>query len=64
MNRKLDNLAEAVQSLSDRVDEAESQVEQVEGRTEEATKMLCTYLKQQSSKTWWREKREPRHHSP
>ena len=46
---KLDNLATAVQSLSDCVDEAESRVEQVEGRTEEATETLCTCLKQQRS---------------
>lgn len=38
-----------MQSLSDRLDEAESWVEQVEGWTEEATETLCTYLKQQRS---------------
>ena len=47
VNGKLDNLATAVQSLSDRVDEAETRVEQVEGWTEEATETLCMYIKQQ-----------------
>lgn len=49
VNGKLDNLVTAVQSLSDRVDELEPRVEQVEGWTEEATETLCTYLKQQRS---------------
>ena len=49
VNGKLDNLATAVQSLSDRIDEAESRLEQVEGWTEEATETLCTYLKRQRS---------------
>ena len=41
VNGKLNNLATAVQSLSDRVDEVESRGEQVEGWTEEATETLC-----------------------
>lgn len=45
VNGKLDNLATAVQSLTDRVDETESRVEQVEGWTEEVMETLCTYLK-------------------
>lgn len=53
VNGKLNKLATAAQSLSDHTDDAESRVEQMAGWTEEATEMLCTYLKQQRTCFVW-----------
>ncbi|KAK9543184.1 hypothetical protein VZT92_000980 [Zoarces viviparus] len=47
INGKLDNLVTEMQSLSDRVGEAETRVEQVEGWAVEATGAICTCLEQQ-----------------
>lgn len=47
INGKLDNLVAEMQSLSDRVGEAETRVEQVEGWAAEATDALCICLEQQ-----------------
>lgn len=47
INGKLDNIATDVQGLSQRMDEAEARVSQVEGWAEEATEALCTCLEQQ-----------------
>lgn len=48
INGKLDNIATDVQGLSQRMDEAEAHVNQVEveGWAEEATEALCTCLEQ------------------
>lgn len=47
INGKLDNLVAEIQTVSDRVGEAESRIEQVEGWAEEATAALCSCLDQQ-----------------
>lgn len=47
INGKLDNIANDVQFLSQRMDEAEARVNQVEGWAEEATEALCACLEQQ-----------------
>lgn len=47
INGKLDIIATDVQGLSQRMDEAEARVNQVESWAEEATEALCTCLEQQ-----------------
>lgn len=42
INGKLDNIASDIQGLSQRIDEAEACVNQVEDWAEEATEALCT----------------------
>lgn len=46
INGKLDNIVAEMQSLSERVGEMETRMEQVERWAAEATKALCTCLEQ------------------
>ncbi|CAG6014945.1 unnamed protein product [Menidia menidia] len=47
INGKLDNIATEVQGLTERVDEAETRVHQVETWAKEATEALCMCIEQQ-----------------